>query len=71
MQFIENRTYDELRAGDSVTLARHLRAHDVQALATPALAHRILLSPAAQLARRDVDEVVRAAVLSVPVPDRD
>ncbi len=44
---------------------------DVQALATPALAHRILLSPAAQLARRDVDEVVRAAVLSVPVPDRD
>ncbi len=44
---------------------------DVQALATPALAHRILLSPAAQLARRDVDEVVRAAVLPVPVPDRD
>ena len=44
---------------------------DVQALATPALAHRILLSPAAQLARRDVDEVVRTAVLSVPVPDRD
>ena len=33
MQFIENRTYDELRAGDSVTLARHLRIHDVRALA--------------------------------------
>ncbi len=44
---------------------------DVQALAVPALAHRILLSPAAQLARRDVDEVVRVAVLSVSVPDRD
>jgi len=44
---------------------------DVQALAGPALAHRILLSPAAQLARRGVDEVVRAAVASVPIPDRD
>ena len=44
---------------------------DVQALAVPALAHRILLSPAAQLARRGVDEVVRAAVASVPIPDRD
>ena len=44
---------------------------DVQALAGPALAHRILLSPAAQLARRSVDEVVAAAVASVPIPDRD
>ncbi|MFT3861703.1 AAA family ATPase [Micropruina sp.] len=44
---------------------------DIQALAGPALAHRILLSPAAQLARRSVDEVVDAAVASVPVPDRD
>jgi len=44
---------------------------DVQALAGPALAHRILLSPAAQLARREVDEVVQAAVASVPIPDRD
>ncbi|MFT4296296.1 MAG: MoxR family ATPase [Micropruina sp.] len=44
---------------------------DVQALAVPALAHRILLSPAAQLARRNVDEVVLAAVHSVGVPDHD
>ena len=44
---------------------------DVQRLAGPALAHRILLSPAAQLARRGVDEVVQAAVDGVPVPDRD
>ncbi|WP_415110704.1 AAA family ATPase [Micropruina sp.] len=44
---------------------------DVQALAVPALAHRILLSPAAQLARRGVDEVVRDAVARVRVPDRD
>ncbi|MFT3969282.1 MAG: MoxR family ATPase [Micropruina sp.] len=50
---------------------RYVIPDDVQALAVPALAHRILLSPAAQLARRDVDEVVRAAVLSVAVPDRD
>ena len=44
---------------------------DVQELAGPALAHRILLSPAAQLARRGVDEVVAAAVAGVPIPDRD
>ena len=44
---------------------------DVQELAAPALAHRILLSPAAQLARRSVDEVVAAAVAGVPIPDRD
>jgi MoxR-like ATPase len=44
---------------------------DIEALAGPALAHRILLSPAAQLARRDADEVVESAVRSVPIPDRD
>ena len=44
---------------------------DVQALAGPALAHRILLSPAAQLARRSADDVVQAAVDGVGVPDRD
>ena len=44
---------------------------DVQELAAPALAHRILLSPSAQLARRSVEDVVRAAVGSVGVPDRD
>ncbi len=44
---------------------------DIQALAAPALAHRILLSPAAQLAGRSADDVVRAAVDGVGVPDRD
>ena len=44
---------------------------DIQFLAGPALAHRLLLSPAAQLARRGVDEVVAAAVAGVPIPDRD
>ncbi|MFT3833850.1 MAG: MoxR family ATPase [Micropruina sp.] len=44
---------------------------DVQALAAPALAHRILLSPTAQLAQRSVEDIVRAAVDSVGVPDRD
>ena len=43
---------------------------DVQALAGPALTHRILLSPAAQLARRGVDEVIAACVAGVPIPDR-
>lgn len=44
---------------------------DIQALAGPALAHRMLLSPAAQLARRNVSDVVASAVASVPLPDRD
>jgi MoxR-like ATPase len=56
----------------AVLQGRHYVIPDgVQALAGAALAHRILLSPAAQLARRGVDEVVQAAVASVPIPDRD
>ena len=44
---------------------------DLQVLAVPALAHRILLSPAAQLARLNAGDVVRAAVAAIPVPDHD
>ena len=43
---------------------------DVQALAVPALGHRVLLSTQAQLARRPVADVIAACVASVPLPGR-
>jgi MoxR-like ATPase len=41
---------------------------DVQALAGPVLAHRLLLSPDALLARRSAADVVVGLVRQVPVP---
>jgi MoxR-like ATPase len=41
---------------------------DVQALAEPVLAHRLLLSAEAQVARRTTESVVADAVARVPVP---
>jgi MoxR-like ATPase len=41
---------------------------DIQALAVPVLAHRLLLSPEAQVARRTTAAVVTDVVASVPVP---
>ena len=43
---------------------------DVSALAGSVLAHRVLPSTEAQLARRSVVEIIAKAVRSVPVPDR-
>ncbi|HET9873852.1 MAG TPA: MoxR family ATPase [Propionibacteriaceae bacterium] len=43
---------------------------DVAALAVPVLAHRVLPSTDAQLARRTVTDIISAAVHSVNVPDR-
>lgn len=45
---------------------------DVQALAVPVLAHRVLLGAEAMVARESGDQVVRSAVagVAVPVPDR-
>ncbi|MGB7964145.1 MAG: MoxR family ATPase [Propionicimonas sp.] len=43
---------------------------DIQALAVPTLAHRVLLSHEAQLGRRQVTEVIRGIVADVPVPQR-
>jgi MoxR-like ATPase len=42
---------------------------DLQALAIPVLAHRLLLSAEAQVARRTTQSVVADVVASVPVPD--
>ncbi|MFC7330257.1 AAA family ATPase [Marinactinospora rubrisoli] len=43
---------------------------DVQALAVPVLAHRLLPSPEAQLEHRTPEQVVRDLVGRLPVPDR-
>ena len=78
------RNHSELRLGASPRSSLHLlraaraaaalggRDHvlpdDVQQLAVPVLAHRLLLSPDAQLARRTVEDVVRDVLERVPVP---
>ena len=43
---------------------------DVAVLAQPVLAHRVLLSTEAQLARKSVSDVIAKAVRSIPVPDK-
>ena len=58
------RAYAALQGRDYVT------PDDVQALAVPVLAHRVLLSTEAQLARRTAEEIVGRAVAEVRVPDR-
>ena len=46
----------------------HVLPDDVQTMAGPVLAHRLLLSPDATLARRDASRVVADVVAAVPVP---
>jgi len=58
------RAYAALQGRDYVT------PDDVQALAVPVLAHRVLLSTEAQLARRSAEDVIARAVAEVRVPDR-
>jgi len=78
------RTTSDLRLGASPRATLHLlraaRAHaalegrdhvlpdDVQVLAAPVLAHRLLLTPEAMLARRSAVDVIDALVQRVPVP---
>jgi MoxR-like ATPase len=78
------RTTGELRLGASPRSALHLlraakahaamhgRAHvlpdDVQALVLPVLAHRLLPTPDAMLARRTSEDVLGGVLASVPVP---
>jgi MoxR-like ATPase len=59
------RAYAALQGRDYVT------PDDVQALAVPVLAHRVLLSAEAQLSRRSAEEVIRRALAEVRVPDRN
>ena len=56
------------RAAAALAGRDHVLPDDVQELAVPVLAHRLLLSPDAQLARRTVEDVVRDVVERVAVP---
>ncbi|MCU1606389.1 MAG: ATPase associated with various cellular 3, partial [Modestobacter sp.] len=46
----------------------HVLPDDVQAMAVPVLAHRLLLTADAALARRDAHRVVTDVLAAVPVP---
>ena len=46
----------------------YVMPEDVQAVAVPVLAHRLILAPEARSAGSEADEVVREAVESTPVP---
>ncbi len=56
------------RAAAAIAGRDHVLPDDVQAMAGPVLAHRLLLSPDATLARRDTSRVVADVVAAVPVP---
>jgi len=56
------------RAAAAIDGRDYVLPDDVQALAGPVLAHRLLLSAEAQVARRTTEAVVADIVASVPVP---
>ncbi|GAB3351654.1 AAA family ATPase [Modestobacter lapidis] len=56
------------RAAAALAGRDHVLPDDVQAMAGPVLAHRLLLSPEAALARRDAHRVVADVLTAVPVP---
>jgi MoxR-like ATPase len=41
---------------------------DVKALAAPVLAHRLVLTPEAELAGRNAEDIIRDVLAAVPVP---
>jgi MoxR-like ATPase len=55
------------RAAAALAGRDHVLPDDVQAMAVPVLAHRLLLTPDAALARRDAQRVVTDLLASVPV----
>jgi MoxR-like ATPase len=56
------------RAAAALAGRDHVLPDDVQAMAGPVLAHRLLLSPDATLGRRDAQRVVADVLATVPVP---
>jgi MoxR-like ATPase len=56
------------RAAAALAGRNHVLPDDVQALAGPVLAHRLLLTPDATLARRGAEQVVADLLATVPVP---
>ena len=55
------------RAAAALAGRDHVLPDDVQAMAVPVLAHRLLLTPDAALARRDTQQVVTDLLAAVPV----
>ncbi|MCA0252110.1 MAG: MoxR family ATPase [Actinobacteria bacterium] len=58
------------KAQAAVDGRNYVTPDDIQALAVPTLAHRVMLSHEAQLGRRSVADVVEQAVAAVPLPQR-
>ncbi|MCU1617010.1 MAG: ATPase associated with various cellular 3, partial [Frankiales bacterium] len=56
------------RAAAALAGRDHVLPDDVQSLAAPVLAHRLLLTPDAALARRSAEQVVTDLLATVPVP---
>ena len=56
------------RAAAALAGRDHVLPDDVQALAGPVLAHRLLLTPDAALGRRSAEQVVTDLLATVPVP---
>jgi MoxR-like ATPase len=56
------------RAAAALAGRDHVLPDDVQALAVPVLAHRLLLTSDATLARRSAEQVVTDLIATVPVP---
>ena len=56
------------RASAALSGRDHVLPDDVQALATPVLAHRLLLTADAALGRRSAEQVVAELLSAVPVP---
>jgi MoxR-like ATPase len=56
------------RAAAALAGRDHVLPDDVQAMAVPVLAHRLLLTADAALARRDAQRVVTDLLAAVPVP---
>jgi MoxR-like ATPase len=57
------------RAAAALDDREYVLPDDLQALAVPVLAHRLLPAAEAQIARRTAEQVVTDIVRSVPVPD--
>jgi MoxR-like ATPase len=56
------------RAVAAMSGREYVLPDDLQALAVPVLAHRVLLTPEAQIARRSAEQVITTLVSRLPVP---
>jgi MoxR-like ATPase len=56
------------RAVSAMAGREYVLPDDLQALAVPVLAHRVLLTPEAQIARRSPEQVITTLVSRLPVP---